>query len=163
MPAFVFLRSRCIGSRGVPTPDRILPMLMNVPFTIVPLIVYNLVGLGLFGDYNNRTTWSGDVLTFRLVSGNDFVLELGYLMVLAGLIFLFIEIIKATHTASPTIFDHALSMLVFIVYLIEFIAVGYCATSVFFILMMISLLDVVGGFTITIRGSRRDFAYEKAS
>ena len=136
-------------------------MLRNIPFTIVPLIVYNLVGIGLVGDHRNGAIWNEDILTISMVSGAPFTLELGYLMVLAGLIFLFVEIVKATHTSSPTIVDHAMSMVIFIIYLIEFIAVGYCATSVFFILMMIALLDVVGGFTITIRGSRRDFAYER--
>lgn len=136
-------------------------MLRNIPFTIVPLIVYNLVGIGLVGDYRNGAIWNEDILTISMVSGASFTLELGYLMVLAGLIFLFIEIVKATQTSSPTVIDHAMSMVIFIVYLIEFIAVGYCATSVFFILMMIALLDVVGGFTITIRGARRDFAYDR--
>lgn len=136
-------------------------MLRNIPFTIVPLIVYNLVGIGLVGDYRNGAIWNEDILTISMVSGASFTLELGYLMVLAGLIFLFVEIVKATQTSSPTVIDHAMSMVIFIVYLIEFIAVGYCATSVFFILMMIALLDVVGGFTITIRGARRDFAYDR--
>lgn len=135
-------------------------MLMNIPFTLAPLIVYNLVGLGLLGNYG-PATWANPVLTIPLVSGAEFTLELGYLMVLAGLVFLFIEILKATHTSSPSVFDHGLSMGVFILYLIEFIAVSYCATSVFFILMIIALIDVVGGFTITIRGARRDFAYER--
>jgi FtsH-binding integral membrane protein len=137
-------------------------MLLNIPVTIAPLIVYNLVGLGLLGDYRNGAIWNTDVFSVGMVSGATFTLELGYLMVLAGLVFLFIEIVKATHTSSPTIFDHAFSMLVFIIYLIEFIAIGYCATSVFFILTMIALIDVVGGFTITIRASRRDFGFEKS-
>ncbi|MEJ1159928.1 hypothetical protein [Prosthecomicrobium sp. N25] len=137
-------------------------MLMNIPFTVAPLIVYNLVGLGLLGDYRNGAVWATDILNVTMVSGATFTLELGYLMVLAGLVFLFVEIVKATHTSSPTIFDHALSMVVFIIYLIEFIAIGYCATSVFFTLTMIALIDVVGGFTITIRSARRDFGFEKA-
>ena len=135
-------------------------MLLNIPFTLAPLIVYNLVGLGLMGSYGPGT-WANPVLTVPLVSGAEFTLELGYLMVIAGLVFLFIEIIKATHTAGPSIFDHGLSMAVFIIYLVEFIAVSFCATSVFFVLLVIALIDVVGGFTITIRGARRDFGYER--
>ena len=45
----------------------------------------------------------------------------------------------------------------FIAYLVEFLTVGKAATSVFFILMCVSLVDVIAGFSITITGARRDF------
>lgn len=135
-------------------------MLMNIPFTLAPLIVYNLVGLGLLGPYT-EVIWENPILRVTMMSDVEFKLTLGALMIIAGLGFLFIEILKATHTSTTSILDHGISMGVFIIYLIEFITVGYCATSVFFILMIIALIDVVGGFTITIRGARRDFAYER--
>ena len=72
-----------------------------------------------------------------------------------------VEIVKATRTSAPTIVDHAMSLAVFIGYLVEFLTVAGAATSVFFILMAIALIDVVGGFTITIRGARRDFGYSR--
>ena len=50
-----------------------------------------------------------------------------------------------------------LSMGLFVVMLIEFLLLPQAATSVFFLLMMISLLDVLGGFTITARAARRAF------
>lgn len=136
-------------------------MLFNVPLTLAPLIVYNLVGIGLFGP-GTGDPWTQTVFAVTLVSDGRFTMTLGDIMIVAALFFLFIEIVKATRSASPTIVDHAMSMSVFIVYLVEFIAVLYCATSVFFILMTIALIDVIGGFTITIRTARRDFAYERA-
>jgi hypothetical protein len=47
-------------------------------------------------------------------------------------------------------------MALFIVYLVLFLIVEKAATSAFLILMMIQLLDVVGGFTISISTARRD-------
>ena len=82
-------------------------------------------------------------------------------LIVAALACLFVEIVKATRTSAPTIVDHAMSLAVFIAYLVEFLTVAGAATSVFFILMAIALIDVVGGFTITIRGARRDFGYSR--
>ncbi len=47
-------------------------------------------------------------------------------------------------------------MLVFIAYLVEFLLVRDAATQTFFILMTIAFLDVIGGFTISIRTAGRD-------
>ena len=55
-----------------------------------------------------------------------------------------------------------LSMLLFVVMLIEFLLLPQAATSTFFLLMMISLVDVLGGFTITARAARRDVAIEES-
>jgi hypothetical protein len=46
--------------------------------------------------------------------------------------------------------------------LVEFILWAPFATSTYAILMVISLIDVVGGFTITIRTARRDFGLERS-
>ena len=49
-----------------------------------------------------------------------------------------------------------LSTAVFIVFLIEFLLVGFCASSTFFLLMMMAVLDVVAGFSISITSAGRD-------
>jgi hypothetical protein len=69
---------------------------------------------------------------------------------------LFVELIKSTYTSAASLFDHGLSMLVFIICIIEFLVVDSAATSVFFFVMMGALIDVVAGFTIGIRVARRD-------
>ena len=40
--------------------------------------------------------------------------------------------------------------------LIEFLLVGAAASSVFFILMMMTIFDVVAGFTVSITSAGRD-------
>ena len=137
-------------------------MLLNVPLTLAPLLVYNLVIAGLFGA-TPGDPWTQPVFTVTMVSDARFTLLLGDLLILAGLTCLFVEIVKATRTSSPTIVDHALSLGVFIAHLIEFLTVAGAATSVFFILTGIALIDVIGGFTITIRGARRDFGFDRGA
>lgn len=135
-------------------------MFFNIPLTLAPLLVYNLQLLGLFGA-TAGDPWVQPVFTLSMVSDARFTLLFGDLMIVAALVCLFVEIVKATRTSAPTIVDHAVSLLVFVVYLVEFLTVAGAATSVFFILMAIALIDVVGGFTITIRGARRDFGFDR--
>jgi hypothetical protein len=131
-----------------------------LPFTIVPLVLYNLFGLGLFGT-GGATVWDAVLFHLHLPSGEAMAMTAGALIVILGLVVLFIEILKSTRTTAPTIIDHGASMVVFILYLVEFIVVPACGSATFLILMLIALVDVVGGFTITIRGSRRDYAIER--
>jgi hypothetical protein len=45
----------------------------------------------------------------------------------------------------------------FVVCLIEFLVVRQAATSEFFFILVVTLIDVIAGFSITIRAARRDF------
>ena len=49
--------------------------------------------------------------------------------------------------------DHVLAMLLFVVMLVEFLLVKSAGTSTFFLLLIISLVDVLAGFIIGIRGA----------
>ncbi len=57
--------------------------------------------------------------------------------------------------------DHVLSFILFVVMIIEFIAVPKAATSTFLILMALCCVDVLGGFTITIRTAQRDISMDR--
>lgn len=82
----------------------------------------------------------------------------GDLLLMLGVVFLYVEVLKATNAGDASIIDHALSTFVFIIFLIEFIIVKNAGTSTFIILALMSLLDVIAGFTITISSARRDFS-----
>lgn len=127
-------------------------MLIRFPFLALILAVYNAI---IF-----LTTYSWDMTVFELnmVSGAVWRLDLGGLILLGALLMLFIELIKATKTDASSLWDHALSTLVFIVFLIEFLLVAPAANTVFFLLTVIALIDVIAGYSITIRAARRDFA-----
>ncbi len=85
----------------------------------------------------------------------------GDLVVLLGLITLNIEVFKATRTSNVSIVDHTLSTLVFIAFLISWMispwTVGPKGDSTFLFLTLMSFIDVIAGFTITISAARRDF------
>jgi hypothetical protein len=72
-------------------------------------------------------------------------------------VFLFVELVKATATDSMTLLNHGFSALTFILYLVQFLTMRGFSNSVIFALMIMSLIDVVGGYTITAVAARRDF------
>lgn len=127
-------------------------MLTNVPLLIVPFIVYNIQVVLLGGV----EIWDREVMSLSMISGEIWVMKQGDLMVSMGLFLLFFEIIKATRVGANTIIDHLLSTFVFIAFLVEFLLYSGAAHSVFFILMMIALVDVLAGFTVSIRSATRD-------
>ena len=132
-----------------------MPLIASIPLTVVPLVAYNVLAFVLFGS--GGSSWTAPVMTVDLVSGASFSLLGCDLMVLCALLLLFVELLKATRTGVSALTDHIFSTLVLIAYLVEFLTVREAATSVFFILMCISLVDVIAGFSITITGARRDF------
>jgi hypothetical protein len=129
-------------------------MLASIPLLIVPFILYNLGLAGLFGGGDDP--WTNEIFSISMMSGGVFTMTLGDLMVLIGLAFFFVEILKSTRTSNASILDHLLSTFVFVAFLVEFLLVGGAAHSVFFILMVIALIDVLAGFSVSIRSAGRD-------
>ncbi len=101
-----------------------------------------------------------NVATFHLVSGANLTLTVSQIFIITGLFFSFIESIKATRTTTASVIDHSLSMLVFIVFLVCFLIVKEAGTSTFLILTIVSLVDVLMGFNISISTARRDIGIQ---
>ena len=70
---------------------------------------------------------------------------------------LFVEVLKSTRTGGDSVVDHALSMMVFVACLILFLVWPLAGTSLFFLIMLTTLVDVIAGFSVTIRSARRDY------
>lgn len=130
-------------------------MLTNVPLMIVPFIVYNIL-IVFSGDASANDIWQEVILSLPMLSGAVWNMTLGDLMVTLGLFLLFFEIMKATRIGAGSIIDHLLSTFVFIAFLVEFLLVAQAAHAVFFILMVITFVDVVAGFSVSIRSATRD-------
>jgi hypothetical protein len=124
------------------------------PLLIFPLLVYNVLAFTVFGG--NPAGWSTPMLSVPMVSGAQWVLTAGDLMLVVSLVVLFLEVVKSTQTGRSSVLEHMLSTLVFVLFLVEFLLVGACASSVFFILMVMALFDVVAGFTVSITAAGRD-------
>jgi|SRR3954453_8417846 hypothetical protein len=130
--------------------------LINFPLLLVPFAAYNFFLIA--GDTN---PWENIILRIDMLSGASFSLSMGEGLLIVALALLFVEILKATRTGTSTIIDHILSTLVLIAYLVEFLLVAPAASSTFFILMMITLIDVVAGYSVSIRNASRDLTIER--
>ena len=128
--------------------------LRSIPLIVIVLILYNVIVFMAGVEALDKLA----LPEIRMLSGGVWRFTWGDGVILLTLILLFIEIVKATYTTSASLVDHGLSMIVFVICLVEFLLTPQAATSVFFLIMVATLIDVVAGFTIGIRVARRDLA-----
>jgi hypothetical protein len=128
------------------------------PLLIIPFLLFDVLAYLMFGG--QPAGWSNQLFQIRMVSGAEWSLTWGDLMLVIGLVCLFFEILKSTNTGRSSIVEHILSTALFVIFLVEFLLVGAAASSVFFLLMMMSLVDVIAGFSISITGAGRDVTME---
>ena len=124
------------------------------PLLIVPFVIYNLLVFTIFGA--NPVNWGAGLFSVPMPSGMPWALSAGDLLLVVGIVCLFIEVLKSTNSGRSSILEHMLSMVVFVLFLVEFLIVGAASSSVFFLLMVMSLIDVGAGFTVSITSAGRD-------
>jgi hypothetical protein len=126
------------------------------PLLIIPLAIYNMVVFLMPG-----VPWDTELVTVPMMSGGQWKIVFSDVLLAVTLIMLFFETIKATRSSSRSVIDHMLSTMVFVGALIEFLLVPQAATSTFALIVLIALIDVIGGYTVSIRTARRDFSIER--
>ena len=126
--------------------------LLAVPFLAFVIVAYLLLvgGGGLM--------LQADAFSVALASGATLTLTFGDFFTLAGLVALFLEMLKAARPSRGTILDHMLSTAILVAALVCFLLVGACGTATFFLLTVMALVDVVAGFSVSIFSARRDFS-----
>ena len=161
--------------KSEPGRERGMSIFTYFPLLAVPVIVYNLMAWGgsIFGGAGSvverlaqplftipmvsavtRVNEAGDPVVERMT----WALTPGDLLLMLSLVLLFIELLKSTSTGRAAIANHALSLIVFIVCIVEFLLFAPFASSVFFLITVMALLDVLAGFIVTIVTARRDIA-----
>jgi hypothetical protein len=130
--------------------------LIGFPLLVIPFAIYNMIAFLTPG-----LSWTDHVATFHLISGQDWTVTPEDILLAFSVLLLSVEVMKATRMGMRAIIDHVLSMVLFIAMLIEFLLVKQAGTSTFFILMVISLVDVLAGFIVTARTAQRDIAIDR--
>jgi len=134
-------------------------MFAAFPLLALPVLVYNLVALTLQGGFSSQMAsgkFTEPLFTVAMTSGSPWPVSLSDLLLAGALVVLFIELLKSTTSRKIAIINHSLSMILFIVCLVEFLLAPAFATSTFFLLTVMVLLDVLAGFIVTIVAARRD-------
>lgn len=134
-------------------------MFAAVPLLALPVLIYNLIALTLAGGFkamDANARLGGQLFTIHMTSRAEWAVSLGDLLLAASLVVLFVELLKSTTSRKIAIINHSLSMVLFIACLIEFLLLPAFATSTFFLVTLMVLLDVLAGFIVTIVAARRD-------
>ena len=132
------------------------------PLLIIPVLIYNVIALSgsEFATADAvRARMDEHFLSVQMASDAMWLITPGHALIGGTIVLLFFELLKSTGFGRAAIMNHALSMVLFIICLIEFLMFPAFATSVFFLIMLMTLLDVMAGFMVTIASARRDFAF----
>jgi hypothetical protein len=127
--------------------------LLGVPLLIFSFAIYNILVFLMPGF-----SWTRELWHFRMMSEGEWGVTAGDLMIAASIVILLVELLKAARMSRRTIVDHLLSMLLFVGMLVEFLLVKQVASTTFFLLLIISFVDVAGGFAISVRAAQRDIS-----
>ena len=129
--------------------------LIGFPLLLIPFAIYNIIAFLMPGV--SRT---GALTTVHMISGGDWSMSVGDILITLAILLLFGEVMKSTRIGIRTVVDHALSLVLFLGMLVEFLLVRQAASPTFFLLLVVSFVDVLGGFAVTLRSAQRDLTVE---
>jgi hypothetical protein len=137
-------------------------MFSAFPLLAIPAVIYNFIAISLMATGGSGAT---NALTKTLFSvpmprsSAHWSVSGGDLLVFLSLIMLFFELLKATNNNKIAIVNHSLSMVLFIICLVEFLLMPAFATTTFFLIVVMTVLDVLAGFIVTIVASRKEVEF----
>ena len=129
--------------------------MLGFPLLLIPFAIYNIIAFLMPG-----VSWTGVVSTVHMMSGADWTMTAGDVLVALAILLLCGEVMKSSRISRRTIIDHALSLVLFLGMLIEFLLIKQAATATFFLLLVVGFIDVLGGFAVTLRSAQRDLTVE---
>lgn len=128
---------------------RLKKMLSLCPLLLLVVAVYFAVV-----PFGGVEVLMGNLISLEVGSRAD--ITVSDTLITLGLILLYFEISKSTSSDKTVNIEHIFSLMLFIGCLLAFLGLEICGNSTFFLIMVMTLLDVVAGFTVSIASSRRD-------
>jgi hypothetical protein len=128
---------------------------LGFPLLLIPFAIYNVIVFLTPG-----VSWTSPVTTVHMMSGQDWVLTWEDILLAFAIFLLWIELIKSARIGARGAVDHILAVALFVAMLIEFLLVQKAATSTFFLLMAIALVDALAGFVVGMRTASRQIEVE---
>jgi hypothetical protein len=115
-----------------------------------PLRRYALAALSLGGAHGAHAheALTRPFLTLSTAGGGAWPVSAGDLLLAAGLIVGFLDLLKGAGDRRTAIANHALSIALFVACLLAMLLAPGFATSTFFLLTLMVLLDLVAGFIV---------------
>jgi hypothetical protein len=116
--------------------------LIAFPLLLIPFVLYHMVAFLL--ELPLDTT----LFAVPVLSGMRVAVNIGEALAMLAVLLLYVEFLKFSRFAARSVMDHLLSLMLFAAMAFEFAAVPQAGTATFLILILLSLVDMVGGLSI---------------
>jgi hypothetical protein len=127
--------------------EKALPMSMvGFPLLLIPLAIYNIIVFLMPG-----VSLAEPLVMLPLTSGAQWPITLSDLLLALGIVMLLFEVIKGARPGAKYLTDHLLSLIVFGGALAEFLLWPRFASSTFFLLTLLALVDFLTGVALRAR------------
>jgi hypothetical protein len=134
-------------------------VLAATPLLLLPVAAYNLLAVTLTGGFGSTAAnlrLTAPLFELHTAPGGLWPVSIADLLLAASLVVMFVELLKSTYDRRIAIVNHALSIALFVGCLAEILLAAAFATSTFFLITLMVLLDVVAGFMLAYAASRRE-------
>ena len=123
--------------------------MVGFPLLLIPLAVYNIIVFLMPG-----VSLAEPVVRLTLMSGAEWPVTLSDMLLALGIFLLLLEVIKGARPGAKYVTDHLLSLIVFGAAAAEFLLWPKFATSTYFLLAMLALVDFLSGVALRVRRGR---------
>jgi hypothetical protein len=123
------------------------PMSMvGFPLLLIPVAIYNIIVFLMPG-----VSFTEPLLKLTLVSGAEWPVTLSDILLTLGIVLLLFEVIKGARPGAKYLTDHLLSLIVFGCAAAEFVMWPRFASSTYFLLTLLALVDFLSGLALRTR------------
>jgi hypothetical protein len=117
--------------------------MVGFPLLLIPIAIYNIIAFLMPG-----VSFADTIITTKLISGADWPVTLGDALVALGVLLLLLEVIKGARPGAKYLTDHLLSLLVFGAAAAEFLMWSKFASSTYFLLTLLAMVDFLTGIAL---------------
>ncbi|MGA2997781.1 MAG: hypothetical protein ABSE61_24940 [Bradyrhizobium sp.] len=120
--------------------------MVGFPLLLIPLAIYNIIVFLMPG-----LSFAEPLVTVPLMSGAPWPVTLSDGLLALGILMLLLEVMKGARPGAKYLTDHLLSLLVFGAAIAEFLLWPRFASSTYFLLVLLALVDFLSGVALRVQ------------
>ena len=135
--------------------NTVLALADAFPLLLLVVMIYGVFTL-IMGSEAVAGALASPLFGIPIISGDRLAFVVGDLFVLIALALLFAEVLKSTSTGTTAIMNHGLSAGVMTLCIVLLLVLQGFGNSTFLYITLMTMFDVVAGFSITAISAKRD-------
>jgi hypothetical protein len=120
--------------------------MVGFPLLLIPLAIYNIIVFLMPG-----VSFAEPLVTVPLMSGAPWPVTLSDVLLALGILMLLLEVMKGARPGAKYLTDHLLSLIVFGGAIAEFLLWPRFASSTYFLLALLALVDFLSGVSLRVQ------------